>query len=129
MCTPASLTLFQGLYPSIIIVLVALKKTHCDRNFNHGPDAPSSVQFASVSNKSAAFSISRLEEGNDRGITHRLEQSKPSVQHELSGGVEKRGVYLSSLSDEKEDDSSSVTFTDSEDDSYAKHRSRESYDI
>ena len=123
MSTPARLTLSQGLYPSIIIVLVALRKTHCDRNFTHGPTAVSSSQFASMTNKSAAISISRLEEGNVDGITRRLEQSKPSHHRGLSGDMEDNGVYLSSLSNEKEDDGSSVTFTEDE---YVKRRS---YDI
>lgn len=112
---PRRLTLSQGLYPSIIIVLVALQKTHCDRNFTHGLNSGPSVQFAAVSNRSAGLSTGRLEEGHIRGATpdYRLEQTRPDYhRRDLSGDVEDSGVYFSSLIKAKEDDFSSPTFAD-----------------
>lgn len=37
------LTQSKGLYPSLIIILATLQKTHCDRRFIYGPDASSPV--------------------------------------------------------------------------------------
>ena len=57
----------QGLYPVVIIVLVTLKKSHCDTNFTYpSPRSNSrSIRFAAVSasHRSTVLDLAHAEEG------------------------------------------------------------------
>ena len=107
----------QSLYPAIIILLVALQKTHCDRNFTYEGELGGSVRFASTSRRTGGtiLSATPLEEGRGMIATHHSRRSI-LVTRGSSGSKspENDTMNLSSLNEDKQhaDDTESAFAVD-----------------